>query len=121
VALDLSTQAAEKSTNSDVKQFAQRILEDQTKVDTELKDLTIQKGVALDSVTTRATVLKGAGDEFDRAYLKRIVAVQEKDVTAFEKASQGAVDPQIRAFAEKTLPKLRDHLQLARALNQKRQ
>ena len=115
--IDLSQQAVEKASKPDVKQFAQQVLDSQTKTDTELKDLTIKKGVTLDQATLDAKTMKETGDQFDRAYLKRMVAAQEKDVAAFEKASKTVSDPEIRAFAEKRLPQLRDQLQLARALS----
>lgn len=115
--IDLSQQAVEKATSPDVKQFAQGVLDSQTKTDIELKDLTIKKGVILDQATLDAKTMKETGDQFDRAYLKRMIAAQEKDVSAFEKASKTVTDPEIRAFAEKRLPQLRDQLQMARSLS----
>jgi putative membrane protein len=40
----------------------------------------------------------------------------EKDVSEFEKQSTKGTDPEVKAFASKTLPTLQEHLRMARAL-----
>ena len=55
-----------------------------------------------------------SGDAFDREYINMMVKDHEKDVKEFEKVSTKAKDPDVRAFAAKTLPTLRDHLQQVR-------
>jgi putative membrane protein len=40
-------------------------------------------------------------------------------VKAFEKAANEATDPEVKAFASKTLPTLKHHLSMAEALQQK--
>jgi len=57
-----------------------------------------------------------SGDAFDREYINMMVKDHEKDVKEFEKASTKAKDPDVRAFAAKTLPTLRDHLQQVRSI-----
>jgi putative membrane protein len=39
-----------------------------------------------------------------------------KDVSEFEKQSTKGTDPDLKAFATKTLPTLREHLQMAESL-----
>jgi putative membrane protein len=51
-----------------------------------------------------------SGQAFDRAYLEAMIKHHQQDIQAFERATQSE-NPQIRAFAERTLPKLREHLQ----------
>jgi putative membrane protein len=58
-----------------------------------------------------------SGAAFDRAYLQEMVEHHEKDVQEFERAVQSG-NAQLRAFAERTLPTLRRHLQQARQLQQ---
>jgi putative membrane protein len=55
-----------------------------------------------------------SGDAFDREYMNMMVKDHEKAVKDFEKVSTKAKDPDVRAFAAKTLPTLREHLQQAR-------
>lgn len=61
---------------------------------------------------------KMQGAEFDRAFVRDQVAHHEKDIKEFEKQSRTAQDSDLRAFIDKTLPTLRQHLETARSLQQ---
>jgi putative membrane protein len=54
--------------------------------------------------------------DFDHDFLKKIAKDHEADIKQFEKVSRNAKDPEIRSWAEKMLPALRDHLAAARQL-----
>ncbi|MGE3774508.1 MAG: DUF4142 domain-containing protein, partial [Gammaproteobacteria bacterium] len=55
--------------------------------------------------------LKGLdADAFDRAYVQAMVKDHRKDVAEFEKQAQSADDPDLRRYAEQTLPTLQSHL-----------
>lgn len=56
-----------------------------------------------------------AGQAFDRAYLEEMIKHHQHDIQEFERAAQSD-NPQIRAYAERTLPTLREHLQRAQQL-----
>jgi putative membrane protein len=56
-----------------------------------------------------------SGAAFDRAYLEEMVNHHQHDIQEFERAAQSD-NPQVRAFAERTLPTLRQHLQQAQQL-----
>ena len=58
--------------------------------------------------------LKGA--EFDKAYIKHMVEDHEKAVKLFENASKNLKDPGLKAFATKTLPTIKEHLEMAKKL-----
>src|SRR5690606_10305916 len=70
---------------------------------------------------TEVTGMKAlTGGAFDAMYVNRIgVASHEATVEMFEKASREAQDPDVKAMASKTLPKLQEHLKAARALNER--
>ncbi len=61
-----------------------------------------------------------SGVEFDRAYLQHMVKDHEKDIKAFEKTAESGEDSQIKEFASKTLPTLKEHLSMARNLLENR-
>jgi putative membrane protein len=63
---------------------------------------------------TKLSAMSGA--DFDRAYSKMMLSDHNKDVKEFEKQSTKGADPDIKAFASKTLPTLQEHLQMAKAL-----
>ena len=56
--------------------------------------------------------LKGA--EFDQAYTKDMVAGHESAIKQFEIEIKNGRDADVKAWAEKCLPTLREHLKLAR-------
>lgn len=61
---------------------------------------------------------KENGADFDRDFIARMVDDHEKDVKMFEKKASDANDPDVRAFAAKQLPTLRQHLSQAQNLAQ---
>ena len=58
-----------------------------------------------------------SGKEFDRDYMSMMVKDHQDDVDKFEKMSKDGNDADLKAFATKTLPILRAHLDSAKAIN----
>lgn len=56
----------------------------------------------------------GIGEKFDRRYMDAQITAHEQAITLFENASRNETDPELRAFASRVLPKLRDHLVMAK-------
>ena len=56
---------------------------------------------------------KLAGPEFDRAYSQEMVKDHQKDIAEFKKGETSAQKPDVKQFAQKTLPTLQSHLELA--------
>jgi putative membrane protein len=174
--VELGKLAVDKASSPDVKQFAQRLIDDHSKANDELMQLASQKGIAIspadhhammnrtdqsaasgtDSTTgsasssgsttsmgsassttgksggadkdhqammkaqaTKDKLSKYSGADFDREYMSMMVKDHTKDVKEFENASNKAKDPDVKAWASKTLPTLREHLQMARDINSK--
>lgn len=117
--------AQSNAANTEVKNFASKMISDHTRAGNELKTLAAAKNVTL------PTVLEGdhrehlddlgkkSGNEFDRAYMEMMVDDHDKTVNMFENASNNSKDADIKAFATKTLPVLREHQQMAKDLNAK--
>jgi len=118
--VELGRLAVKQAASPDVKAFAGRMIADHSKAGEELKALAQQKKVMLPSDTmpkhkeAMEKLSKLSGAEFDKGYVMEMVAAHEKDVTAFEATAKGAVDSDVKAFAEKTLPTLKMHLQMIR-------
>jgi putative membrane protein len=112
--------ALEKASNAGVKAFAQRMVTDHSKANEELSQLATAKGVALPAELggehkAAFEHLSGlSGAEFDKAYMTHMVEDHEKDVAEFDKASTSATDADVKAWAGKTLPTLKEHLQQAK-------
>jgi putative membrane protein len=177
--------ALKQASNEEVKKFAQRMIDDHSKANTELMQLAQSKGITLpashnmgtgnqnntaassDSITptgqhitgttapqagTQQTgtqqkndrtatgtthsdsskAMKGnddhkkmdkmsklSGAEFDREYMKHQVADHDKAVALFERQAKNGKDAELKAFAERTLPTLKEHQQMARDIHAK--
>jgi putative membrane protein len=117
--VELGRLAADKATNDQVKKFGQRMVDDHSKANDELKSLAQTKSITIPSnldpkyksLHDRLSKLSGA--EFDRAYMREMVSDHRKDVNAFRRESQSGQDPTVKAWAAKTLPTLEEHLKMA--------
>lgn len=117
--------ALQKGTSADVKAFAQRMVTDHSKANAELAQFATAKGLALptelaDAPKASYEHLNGlSGTEFDKAYMQHMVADHEQAVADFDKASTSATDADLKAWAGKTLPTLKEHLELAKTTARK--
>lgn len=120
--VELGNLAREKAQSDQVKQFAQRMVDDHGKANEELKSIAQQKGIALPTSLPameqkHKDKLSGlSGEQFDHAYMQHMLMDHKKDVAEFQKASRTAKDDEIKQFATKTLPTLQDHLKEARQI-----
>jgi putative membrane protein len=121
--VEASKLALTKASNSQVKSFAQHMVDDHTKANTELMQLAQSKGVALpnDPSMLQKSKMKSMssmdGADFDKRYVDTVgVKAHEDTVKMFQKASKDAKDPELKAWAAKMLPSLQEHLKMAKDL-----
>jgi putative membrane protein len=120
--VELGRMATTQGASDAVKQFGQRMVDDHGKANQELMSLAQSKGITLPTEIdekhkkdmTKLSSLSGA--EFDREYGKMMVSDHRKDVSEFEKQSTRGTDADLKAFATKTLPTLKEHLKMAESL-----
>jgi putative membrane protein len=112
--------AQSRATNDRVKAFAQRMVEDHTRANQQLMSIAENKGIDLKGAREPELDIKamGQGQDFDRAYMAQMVKDHTDAVRLFEQQAQGGGDPAVQAFAEKTLPTLREHLEMAKSIHQ---
>ena len=111
--------AQEQAKAPAVKDFGQRMVQDHGEANDKLKQIAEQKGIELPpdlSADAQGTLqeLQQQGAEFDQAYMDEMVSDHEDDLAAFEDYIENAQDPDLRAFAEETLPTLQEHLEMAK-------
>lgn len=118
--------ALESDPSPEVRAFAQKMIDEHTRANEELRQLADRKGFTLPdepSVAQRAELVALralSGGPMNRAYAARIgEAAHENAVELFQRAASEAQDADIRAYAEKMLPKLQEHLKMARELREK--
>jgi putative membrane protein len=115
--VEMGKMAQKQGKNADVKSFGARMVADHTKANNQLKSLAKKKGVSLDDATPK---MEKMGDAtFDKDYMAAMVKDHEKDVAEFEKEAKDGSDPDVKAWASKTLPTLKKHLELAKAAQAK--
>ncbi|HEX7832309.1 MAG TPA: DUF4142 domain-containing protein [Thermoanaerobaculia bacterium] len=112
--------ALQKATNAEVRAFAQRMVTDHGNANAELAHLATAKGLALptelagDHKHALEHLNSLSGAEFDKAYMTHMVEDHDKDVAEFDKASTSAQDGDVKTWAGKTLPTLKEHQTLAK-------
>ena len=109
--------AEKQAKSAEVKSIAARIVADHTRLNKELTALANRKGVTFNTGGVKAQNL-GTGD-FDRLYLKWLEEVHRADIADFERAAKSADDKELRAWAAKALPTLKQHLAMAQSAAKK--
>lgn len=122
--VELGKLAAQKAGNPEVKKFGQMMVTDHSKANAEVKALAGKKNISLptDLGSHKSDIdkmSKLSGADFDRQYVDDMVADHETDVAEFEKQAMSAKDPDVKAFAAKTLPTLKRHLETIKAIQAK--
>ena len=117
--------AQQRANSQQVKDFASRMITDHTQANTELQQIAQQENITLPSQpmgkdATAAKKLNSLnGAAFDKAYSQDQLSDHQQVVALFRKEASSGQDPALKAFAQKTLPILQQHLQMAQALNSK--
>jgi putative membrane protein len=114
--------ATQKAQSPKVKDFGERMIADHTLSGNELKSLAATKQITLPTALDpphQAAHDKYAtlpGGEFDRVYMQDMVADHQKAVADFTAEANSGKDPEVKAWASKTLPALQGHLKMAQDL-----
>jgi len=109
-----------QSQNDEVKIFGKQMETDHGKANEQLELLATAKNIVIPAAPTQdhqkhinqLAELKGA--DFDRKYLDMMITDHQNDIKLFQNAANNNdMDAEVKAFAQKTLPILRQHLQMA--------
>lgn len=107
--------ALSKAQRDDVKQFAQRMIDDHTKANDQLKQLAAAKQITLPTAldakhkAEQARLEKLSGAAFDRAYIEAQVKAHQQAVSLFKTEAEKGGDAELKQFATQTLPILQQH------------
>lgn len=135
----LARLAGERATHEKVKGFAQQMIQDHTNANQELERLAtmqhiplpkaassdsppagthpatragVEGGPAKDGATARLSQLTGA--DFDREYMRQAMADHDQAVALFQHQADEGKNRDLKAWAAKMLPTLRQHQTMAR-------
>lgn len=113
--------AQEKANKAAIKAFGGKMVQDHTKANEELKGLASSKGVTVPATLPAAeqshldAMKQLSGAAFDKHYMEMMVNDHGKVISLFEQASMSPV-AEVKSWAEKTLPVLKSHNEMANKL-----
>jgi putative membrane protein len=118
--IESSKLALQKSKNQKVREFAQKMVTDHQKADTKLKQVHpkgIATGLDEEHSKTMDRLRAADADTFDKAYIAEQTTAHQQAVELFGGYAAGGDDPKLKAFAQETLPTLKQHLAHVKTLN----
>ncbi len=117
--VQLAQLAQQKSTDDNVKKFAQKMIDDHTPANQKLTDLASSKGDTPPTELSAAdqkmmSKLQGMdGKKFDSTYLKGQIKSHKDMLKLFTDESKKGSDPDLKAFADQTIPTVQSHITMA--------
>lgn len=120
--VELGQLASQKGQSDDVKQFGEKMQQDHTKLNDQMKPIAQQIGVTPpDSVSPKDKALKTkleglSGDSFDKAYIKAMVKDHQKDLAEFQKESTSGTDSQVKDAASQGAQVIQEHLNMIKEI-----
>jgi putative membrane protein len=115
--------AESKSESSAVKDFAARMISDHSKANQQLmqiagtRNISIPSGPDTADTVTLQKLQALSGTQFNHWYIRTQVQDHVKAVALFKTEAANGMDPQLKQFAQQTLPILQMHLKMARNLS----
>jgi len=120
--VELGKLGSAQAHDAEVKRFAERMVTDHRKANEELtalarkKGYTLAAGIGKDHREAALHVGKLQGEQFDRQFMAQMVKDHEAAVELFASEAQSGQDADLKEWAGKTLPTLREHLRMAKSL-----
>jgi putative membrane protein len=117
--VELGKLVLQRAITPEAKEFARHMVNEHTQANAELAQLAQRRKITLptmmgdDQQDVYKDIAEKQGLPFDRGYLREMRQDHEEDIKLFSEAAQKAGDPGVRAFAGRTLPHLREHLDRA--------
>jgi putative membrane protein len=112
----------QKSNNDQVKQFAQHMIDDHTKLNEEMKPVAQQLGVAIPAQVSKkdskiiAKLQALSGPAYDQAYIKDMVKDHKGDLSEFQAEASSGQDQLVKDAAAQGSKVIAQHLQMAQQL-----
>lgn len=120
--IELGKLAEQRATNPNLKKIGAMLVKDHEQAAQSLSRLAASKGVALPgelSTWNRRSIdklQKEQGEAFDKEFLSLSSKGHERTVALFEKESARTQDPDIKAWAQKMIPSLKEHLAVSQSV-----
>jgi predicted outer membrane protein len=120
--VELCELALQKTSNDDIKQFAQHMLEDHSYMESDIEHLAAKKRIALpkdlteENMSALEKMKKLSGREFDLEFMNHNVQDHEKDVKVFRHYAEQGEDSELMEMAKNAAGVLGQHLKMAQEI-----
>ena len=117
--VQLAELALKNASSTDVRKFAEVMLTDHSKTNSELKDLAAKKNISIPGTLSDKCqknyndLAEKKGKSFDEAYSKAMVDAHKETIEKFKKEADNGNDPDLKKWAEEKIPTLEHHLSMA--------
>jgi putative membrane protein len=114
--------AIKNSSNDKVKAFGEMMVKDHSAAGDELKKIAMAANISVPDALSEesqkhvASLEKMHGKDFDKAYINMMVEGHEKVLKEFEDIQAKGADAELKAFAGKTVPVIKGHLDSAKSI-----
>jgi putative membrane protein len=120
--VELGKLALTKSSNAKVKEFADMMVNDHGKANEELKAIAMSKNITLPTMLDEPHQKKASdlgaltGRDFDKKYVDEMVDGHQKTFDLMDKEAKDGMDAELKAFAAKTAPIVKAHLDMIKKI-----
>lgn len=111
----MSKLALDRSQSPQVKEFAQKMIQDHSKANDELKQIARKQNIRVPAELTPEQKMtydklkQLSGNDFDRMYMEVMARDHQAAVDAFTQQADEGTNPALKQFASQTLPTLKQH------------
>jgi putative membrane protein len=118
-------QLAEQRGDATVKTIGHMMVTDHTKANSQLAGIAKSQGLTIPNqpdpahIATLAQLRGAKGETFDNQYLEGQLTDHQKTIALFQQEAEQGTDPQLKSFAQTTLPVLQHHLAAVKQALQK--
>ena len=120
--VNLGQMALKKGESQKVKDFAKMMVDDHTKVNSELmgfarkKNIDIPGGLSNAKKMVADSLNSQSGNSFDMLYMNMMIASHEETIGVFQDEAAGGKDADLKKWANAKIPALKHHLEMAKKL-----
>lgn len=116
--VQLGQLAQQKSTSPDVKQFAEKMVNDHTQLNNQMQPIAQQMGVSSPKSISKQDkkemqkLEQLSGQQFEQAYIKCMIKDHKKDLSEFRQEASSTQNSQLKQAAEQGAQVINQHLHL---------
>ena len=117
--IELGKLAEQKGDNPAVRDYGKRMVEDHTKLESQLQADAKTEGVTLpsqpgtDTADLRRQLANESGTKFDDVYIQHMLSGHKQAINNFENEIEHGSNPTYKSYAEAALPVIQDHIRIA--------